>query len=261
MSFSNARVIRHFDRVAEFYGAGGYNQRRYQAVLDAIAPELRDARNILELGCAAGHVAAELAARAPQAMLVAADIAPRMLTAARSRVPSRVALVLGDASHPPLKNASQDLVFCSHVLRFVPELEQSVREIARLLRPGGTLATTVGTNQIIQMIGDRGRRAIGARHLLLAVMMRLFSEGRVLRTRSHPRNGPQALVAGGLGFEWINAEFTVTRAEIIEFLSSKFRPGTRALGGWLLKHIVFGARDPDALLPANERILLGRKPA
>ncbi|HPF71907.1 MAG TPA: class I SAM-dependent methyltransferase [Candidatus Krumholzibacteria bacterium] len=42
-----------------------------------------------------------------------------------------------DLRQAPLKDASVDWVFCSHVLEHIPELELCIDEILRILRPGG----------------------------------------------------------------------------------------------------------------------------
>jgi ubiquinone/menaquinone biosynthesis C-methylase UbiE len=277
-SRSGPGVIDHFDRLADAYGEGGYYRRRREAVLDAIAPELQRARYILDLGCGNGRFTAELAMRAPQARLVAADFAPRMLLAARRRVPFRVALVRADALHPPLKDASQDLVLCSHVLMFVPELELSLLEIARILKPGGTLAATLGrggmTTHLGRLIGDDKSVVVRGRRLLYRAMLWRFGDYESLRARprrpspatpyTHLRRYTEAFERAGLTPESVNAEFTTTRQEMVESMNSRhlggLSPRPRALAGWILKHIVIGARDPDSVLPITERLMLGRKP-
>lgn len=50
--------------------------------------------------------------------------------------------VLGDGQRLPFRDASFDTVFCSEVLEHVPEPGRLVLEVARILKPGGTLILT-----------------------------------------------------------------------------------------------------------------------
>jgi len=46
--------------------------------------------------------------------------------------------LVADLRQSPLRDASVDWVFCSHVLEHIPELEICIDEIMRILRPGGS---------------------------------------------------------------------------------------------------------------------------
>jgi len=55
----------------------------------------------------------------------------------------RLTLVQGDATALPFADASFDHIVCSEVLEHIPDDAQAVRELARVLKPGGTLVVTV----------------------------------------------------------------------------------------------------------------------
>jgi SAM-dependent methyltransferase len=52
-------------------------------------------------------------------------------------------VVQGDALKLPFPEGTFDRVICSEVLEHIPEDEAAMRELARVLRPGGTMAITV----------------------------------------------------------------------------------------------------------------------
>lgn len=104
----------------------------------------RPGARVLDLGCGPGHLTAELAGDVgAQGHVVGLDRQPSMIEAARHRAGSgaghaRRDFVLGSATALPLDDASCDGVVAVQVLEYVPELEQAVAELRRVLRPGGT---------------------------------------------------------------------------------------------------------------------------
>ena len=99
-------------------------------------------RRVLDVGCGPGHYLVELSARAPAA-LVGADVDGARLVFARARLEGRgvrgAALVRADATTLPFASGAFDVILCLLTLPYVPDEEQGIRELARLLRPGGAL--------------------------------------------------------------------------------------------------------------------------
>jgi ubiquinone/menaquinone biosynthesis C-methylase UbiE len=89
------------------------------------------ARHILDLGCGPGSSTLQLPPGA-----VGGDHALSMLRRARKRAP-RAPLVCLDAASLPLRTASLDAVTLHSVLYLLPDQRAALREIARVLRPGG----------------------------------------------------------------------------------------------------------------------------
>ena len=58
-------------------------------------------------------------------------------------VESRVGAVQGDALALPFADGAFDRVIASEILEHIPDDEQAMAELARVLRPGGTMAITV----------------------------------------------------------------------------------------------------------------------
>jgi SAM-dependent methyltransferase len=95
------------------------------------------ATRVLDIGCGAGHLASELAARA--AHVDAVDRDPDMIARARRRVPVNVECVLADALEHPLMPGSYDAVVSMSTLHHLP-LTPALQRMATALRPGGVLA-------------------------------------------------------------------------------------------------------------------------
>jgi SAM-dependent methyltransferase len=109
------------------------------AVFDAVA-ETKPQR-FLDVGCGMGELA-ERVQRELGAEVAAVDISPRMVELTRARgVDAEVA----DVQSLPCSDASFDCVAANWVLYHVPDLDRGVRELARVVSPGGHLvAATLG---------------------------------------------------------------------------------------------------------------------
>lgn len=90
----------------------------------------------LDLACGTGDIAARL--RAAGAEVVGVDLTHRMLALAAAK-PGLQGMhwVCGDMLALPVPDASQHIVTAGYGLRNVPDLGQSLREIRRVLAPGG----------------------------------------------------------------------------------------------------------------------------
>ncbi len=103
---------------------------------------LRGGERVLDVATGTGLVAAEMRARA-DCSIVAVDQSPAMLAAARARFAavggSRVELVQAEAERLPFPDESFDVVSFTYLLRYVDDPPATMRELARVLRPGGAI--------------------------------------------------------------------------------------------------------------------------
>ena len=106
-------------------------------------------RLTVDVGCGEGRVARDLMACGHR--VVGFDGSPALVAAARDFAPSVDASV-ADAAALPLADASADLVVAFMSLHDVDDLEGAVREIARVLEPGGRLCLS-----IVHPINSSGR--------------------------------------------------------------------------------------------------------
>ncbi len=95
------------------------------------------ASRVLEVGCGAGRLTGQLAARADHVDALDRDAA--MVAAARARVPSNVTVAQSDVMLDELPGGPYDAVLSMSVLHHLP-LAQALRRLTAALRPGGTFA-------------------------------------------------------------------------------------------------------------------------
>lgn len=102
--------------------------------------------SVLELACGTGIVTRRLLDRLkPDAKLVATDLNQAMLDYARTKFAPEdpVQWRQADAIELPFEDQSFDAVVCQFGLMFFPDKHKALREVFRVLRPGGTLLFNV----------------------------------------------------------------------------------------------------------------------
>jgi ubiquinone/menaquinone biosynthesis C-methylase UbiE len=114
---------------------GLFFDRVHRVALDLAAPFPAPA-TILDVGCGTGRLLRSAAKRWPQAALIGVDPAEGMVEAARRLTPAATFYVgLGESI--PLPDASVDLAFSTTSFHHWHNQAAGVREVARVLRPGG----------------------------------------------------------------------------------------------------------------------------
>ncbi|MEV0780503.1 class I SAM-dependent methyltransferase [Streptomyces sp. NPDC050433] len=103
---------------------------------------LRPGDSVLDAGCGTGRALSALRdAVGPRGTVLGADLTPEMLVAAvRSGRDAVGALLLADVARLPLRAHSLDAVFAAGLIAHLPEPAANLRELARVVRPGGSLA-------------------------------------------------------------------------------------------------------------------------
>lgn len=108
---------------------------------------LQPGERVLDVACGTG-VAARIAAHkvGKAGRVTGLDVSPGMLEVARDLpAPSGAAItwIECSAASMPLKDATHDAVLCQQGLQFFPDKSAALREMHRVLRPGGRLALSV----------------------------------------------------------------------------------------------------------------------
>lgn len=106
-----------------------------QQLILGLAGEL-PGRKVLDAGCGDGTLVGALAARG--ATVTGVDADPAMLSMAQANAPG-ASFIQGRVERLPLPDASFDVVAAVAVLCFAPDPAGAMRELTRVLRPGGRL--------------------------------------------------------------------------------------------------------------------------
>jgi SAM-dependent methyltransferase len=103
---------------------------------------LREGDRVLDAGCGTGRALPPLrAAVGASGVVIGADLTPAMLEAAvRAGRDRDGQLLLADVAALPLRAQSLDAVFGAGLIAHLPNPAENLRELARVVRPGGTLA-------------------------------------------------------------------------------------------------------------------------
>ncbi|HLH14622.1 MAG TPA: class I SAM-dependent methyltransferase [Solirubrobacteraceae bacterium] len=130
-----------YDRVGAVMSFG-QDPRWRRALVAAIAP--RPGMSVLDVATGTGMVAFALAQRG--ATVVGLDQSEAMLARARARVArrpdlrERLSFVVGEAETLPFADGQFDALSFTYLLRYVDDPKATMRELARVVRPGGRVA-------------------------------------------------------------------------------------------------------------------------
>jgi demethylmenaquinone methyltransferase / 2-methoxy-6-polyprenyl-1,4-benzoquinol methylase len=132
---------RHYDALSAALSFW-QDPRWRRALVSAVDPQ--DGQRMLDVATGTGMVAAELLSRA-ECSVVGVDQSAEMLAGARARFAGadaeRVELLEGQAEALPFADASFDALTFTYLLRYVDDPAATVRELARVLRPGARVAS------------------------------------------------------------------------------------------------------------------------
>ena len=154
-SFIAADEIRATQRALWDRFAGGWE--KWDGVVDSVlgpvgaamieALGIGDDQRHLDVASGTGEPGLTIAGMAAHGGVMLTDIAPEMLAAAERRAAAlhltNVEVRECSADHLPFGNATFDSISCRFGLMFVPDLDETATELARVLRPGGRVSAAV----------------------------------------------------------------------------------------------------------------------
>ncbi|MEZ4250587.1 MAG: bifunctional demethylmenaquinone methyltransferase/2-methoxy-6-polyprenyl-1,4-benzoquinol methylase UbiE [Polyangiales bacterium] len=139
-----------FDEIAERYDFlnrvlsmgidHGWRRKTVQALIDS---EGTEPKRVLDLATGTADLALAVAKRFPEAKVTGSDPSRNMLAIGEKKVAeagAQVALEVGDAQRLPYADDSFDACCISFGIRNVPDRDAALREMARVVRPGGRVA-------------------------------------------------------------------------------------------------------------------------
>ena len=138
-----APLPRHYDRVAAVLSFG-QDPRWRRAMVDAV--QAQRSERVLDVATGTGLVAQELVRRYG-CEVVGLDQSPQMLAGAQARLDAdrdlaeQVSLVRGEAEQLPFGEEEFDHLTFTYLLRYVEDPRATMAELARVVKPGGRIAS------------------------------------------------------------------------------------------------------------------------
>jgi demethylmenaquinone methyltransferase/2-methoxy-6-polyprenyl-1,4-benzoquinol methylase len=136
------RIARRYDFVNRVLSLGLDKSWRRRTVR---ALQLGEHPRVLDLATGTGDLAVDIARMTPGATVIGLDPSANMLAIGRDKMTKkgladRVTLVEGDAQALPYADCEMDAVTIAFGIRNVPDRARALREMARVVRPGGRIA-------------------------------------------------------------------------------------------------------------------------
>lgn len=167
--FTTEQVRRTFTDWAPRYDAT-HSSRLLKRHAARLALDLQPGDRVLDVACGTGlnfpHLRHLIGDRG---RLVGVDLTPAMLDIARQQIArhgwQNVEVREADAARLPFADASFDKVFCAFALNIIPEYEQAVSEMRRVLVPGGRFVSlemqTMDASKLSGWLGNLAHRLMG----------------------------------------------------------------------------------------------------
>lgn len=195
---SAERDRHHFDRWAPRYDRSVLQPVLFSpthvAVLKAAVRAGAHPRDVLDVGCGTGRLLERAAQTWPDARFTGIDVTPNMIAEARRKHPgdARFRFEIADAAALPLPPESIDVAFSTVSFHHWSDQRGGVREVARVLRPGGLFVLADIRPPLLL-------RPIMRRFHATRSRGRLFEDGElaIVEQRRPPRLGGQVLVTVG----------------------------------------------------------------
>lgn len=124
--------ITYFERLENDHGQNGY-----EAVLRDL--DFSGTPTVLDLGCGSGNLVKYLSSRALEIQYDGIDLSERAIEAAKADFERpEYSFVRGDLQSLPFPDKTFEMAFSHMVLALIPSPGLAVREVERVLKPGGT---------------------------------------------------------------------------------------------------------------------------
>lgn len=123
-------------------------------------------QSALDLGCGTGEMLKLILQEDVGKELYGIDLSEKMLHVAKSKLPDQVKLLLGDSEALPFPDNIFDVVYCNDSFHHYPAPMNVLREVHRVLKPGGTF-----------LMGDCWQPLVG--RIIMNFYMRHSKEGDV----------------------------------------------------------------------------------
>jgi demethylmenaquinone methyltransferase/2-methoxy-6-polyprenyl-1,4-benzoquinol methylase len=133
------RVAPRYDLMNDLMSFGLHRLWKRAAVLAAASAPGVEEGTVIDLAGGTGDLALALRHRLPHARIILADASPGMVSVAKERAKGGFECIVAEAEDLPFGSGSAHAVMLSFGLRNMTDPPQALREVARILKPGGHL--------------------------------------------------------------------------------------------------------------------------
>jgi len=134
--------------VAEYAKAAAQYDEKWAFYVEATTREtlrrmpMSATARVLDVGCGTGELLSRLRLQHPDARLAGLDPVVEMLDVARDKLGGSPDLKIGYADSLPWASGSFDIVVSCNMFHYIAHPQAALREMARVIRPGGALVLT-----------------------------------------------------------------------------------------------------------------------
>ena len=186
------------DYEREVFGTSGgliISRREISAVLAHLKPIAHE--KILDVGTGTGRIARELVKKGVE--ITGVDISLiRIKTSAKNRESTQTGssnyeLINADGQFLPFEDSSFDAIVCLRTLKYFPDYQLGIREMSRVLKPGGRMVLSISNLYSIDFILARLRMLAYKKLFRLEELRRIFTinDLKIMKTQAmnkvHPR--------------------------------------------------------------------------
>jgi ubiquinone/menaquinone biosynthesis C-methylase UbiE len=227
------RWVQMYEEPRDLFEVTMLARRNY--VVDYVMTSHRDARHVLDLGCGAGPLSSALIANGID--VVGMDLSADLLRQAAERIASKAQatprLLQANCEVLPFRDGQFDLVAALGVIAFLEDEGVALREMTRVLRPGGTLVLSFRSLHALSLVLDpiSALKRLVKRLLALVGITRRSGETRGQTRRFAPRNVIAQLTRLGFTLEEVkHLGYGPLKLNNRELLSAR---GSIAFSHWL----------------------------
>jgi malonyl-CoA O-methyltransferase len=250
-------VRRSFDAASATYDRASSVQAEIRSrLLQRLDVVRLEPKLILDLGSATGAGARALTQRYASAQVIALDVSPLMLQAARRHQGwlRKFGRIAGDATSLPLRGASVDLVFSNLMLQWCNEPHRVFAEVGRVLRPGGLLTFTTLGPDTLKELREAWRRIDPRTHVNRFIDMHDLGDALIRSGFADPVMDTERLTVTYSTFELLAQDLKKSGSHNINADRPRGLTGRGALRG-LREHLETLRRD--GVLPATLEVVYG----
>lgn len=207
------------------------------AEVTLVAVELPENAHVLDVACGTGIVARHVVPHLRgKGRIVGTDLNADMINVARANMPDSphtVEWVVADVGDMPFADREFDIAFLQQGLQFFPDKPAALREINRVLAPGGTLCLTCwkALSPLVKAISESLRRHVGQAAAEKSLAPFSFRDGDFIKS-----------LLLNFGYEDVCQSDLILQRKILsvrgQILSSPYEPELRASGEEVIGRVV-----------------------